>query len=178
MDGGSPGFTEYASTHGGYILNIGKFDGRDGNPGSFSELNDRAYDKESPWFYCDWGYRSEYANTAWLKSEEVADIVNTLSLVKRDSSTAENLYQLDKPNPAGKETWSADKVKQELRSKGGSPIDQASSISVSADFSSGRSTTVTINGESFSADEFKDRFNLRAPANIQIVGPLFNVERK
>ena len=178
MDGGSPGFTEYASTHGGYILNIGKFDGRDGNPGSFSELNNRAYDKESPWFYCDWGYRSEYANTAWLKSEEVADIVNTLSLVKRDSSTAENLYQLDKPNPAGKETWSADKVKQELRSKGGSPIDQASSISVSADFSSGRSTTVTINGESFSADEFKDRFNLRAPANIQIVGPLFNVERK
>lgn len=178
LRGGEPFLSEYASTHGGYVLNIGKFDGRDGNPGSFSELNDRAYDKESPWFYCDWGYRSEYANTAWLKSEEVADIVNTLSLVKRDSSTAENLYQTDKPNPAGKETWGADKVKQELRNKGGSPIDQVSSISVSADFSSGRSTTITINGESFSADEFKDRFNLRAPANIQIVGPLFNVERK
>ncbi|MDA1316671.1 MAG: hypothetical protein O3B87_01450 [bacterium] len=178
MDGGSPGFTEYASTHGGYILNISKFDGRDGNPGSFSELNDRAYDKESPWFYCDWGYRSEYANTAWLKSEEVADIVNTLMLVKRDSSTAENLYQLDKPNPAGKETWSPDKVKQELRNKGGSPLESVSSISVSADFGSGKSTTVTINGEGFSSGEFKDRFNLRAPANIQIVGPLFNVERK
>ena len=178
LRGGEPFLSEYASTHGGYVLNLGKFDGRDGNPGSFSELNDRAYDKESPWFYCDWGYRSEYANTAWLKSEEVADIVNTLSLVKRDSSTAENLYQLDKPNPAGKETWSADKVKQELRSKGGSPIDQVSNISISADFNSGRSTSITINGESFSADEFKDRFNLRAPANIQIVGPLFNVERK
>src|SRR3989344_3825176 len=28
MDGGGPGFTQYASTHGGYILNLGKFDGR------------------------------------------------------------------------------------------------------------------------------------------------------
>ncbi len=26
--------------------------------------------------------------------------------------------------------------------------------------------------------EFKDFFNLRAPANIQIVGPLFNIERR
>ena len=50
MDGGGPGFTQYASTHGGYILNLGKFDGRSGNPGSFAELNERAYDKESPWF--------------------------------------------------------------------------------------------------------------------------------
>jgi len=175
---GEPFLSEYASTHGGYVLNIGKFDGRDGNPGSFGELNDRAYDKESPWFYCDWGARSEYSNTAWLKSEEVADIVNTLMLVKRDSGTAENLYQTDKPNPAGKETWSSNKVKEELRKKGGSPIDSISNISVSADFGSGKSTNITVNGQSFSAAEFKDRFNLRAPANLQIIGPLFNVERR
>jgi len=178
LRGGEPFLSEYASTHGGYVLNIGKFDGRDGNPGSWSELNDRAYDKESPWFYCDWGSRSEYAKTAWLKPEEVADIFNTLMLVKADSSTAENLYQIDKPNPAGKETWSIDKVKSELRNKGGSPFDSISDISVSADFGSGRSTTITVNGQSFSSSEFKDRFNLRAPANLQIVGPLFNVERK
>ena len=178
IDGGDPGFTEYASTHGGYILNIGKFDGRDGNPGSFGELNDRAYDKESPWFYCDWGARSAYSNTAWLKSEEVVDIVNTLMLVKRDSGTAEYLYQVDKPNPAGKETWSFDKVKEELRKKGGTPIDSILNISVSADFGSGKSTNITVNGQSFSAAEFKDRFNLRAPANLQIIGPLFNVERR
>src|SRR3989344_2104011 len=65
MDGGSPGFTQYASTHGGYILNLSKFDGRIGNPTDFSELNERAYDKESPWFYCDWGSRSQYNKTAW-----------------------------------------------------------------------------------------------------------------
>ncbi len=182
MDGGNPGFTEYASTHGGYILNIGKFDGKDGNPGSWGELNDRAYDKESPWFYCDWGARPEYNKTAWLKTDEVADIVNTLLLVKRDSGTAENLYQTDKSNPAGKETWSADKVKSELRNRGGSAYNSVSDISVSADFGSGKSSTVNVNGDagsnSFSASEFKDRFNLRAPANLQIVGPLFNVEKK
>ncbi|PIR79676.1 MAG: hypothetical protein COU25_04090, partial [Candidatus Levybacteria bacterium CG10_big_fil_rev_8_21_14_0_10_35_13] len=49
MDGGGPGFTQYASTHGGYILNLNKFDGRVSNPSNFSELNDRAYDKSSPW---------------------------------------------------------------------------------------------------------------------------------
>ncbi len=182
MDGGSPAFTEYASTHGGYILNIGKFDGRDGNPGSFSELNDRAYDKDSPWFYCDWGARPEYNKTAWLKTDEVADIINTLLLVKRDSGTAENLYQTDKPNPAGKETWNADKVKSELKNRGGSAYNSVSDISVSADFGSGKSVTVNVNGDagsnSFNASEFKDRFNLRAPANLQIVGPLFNVEKR
>jgi peptidoglycan hydrolase-like amidase len=182
MDGGSLGYTQYASTHGGYIQNLGKFDGRDGNPGSFSDLNDRAYDKESPWFYCDWGARSDYSNTAWLKAEEVADIINTLLLVKRDSGTAENLYQTDKSNPAGKETWSADKVKSELKNRGGSPYNSVSDISISADFGSGKTVSVNVNGDagsnSFNAAEFKDRFNLRAPANLQIVGPLFNVERK
>lgn len=182
MNGDSPGFTQYASTHGGYILNIGKFDGSGGNPGSFSELNDRAYDKESPWFYCDWGARPSYSNTAWLKADEVADIVNTLLLVKIDSGTAENLYQTDKSNPAGKETWSAERVKTELRNRGGAVYGSVSDISVSVDLGSGKSTSVSVSGDagtnSFSATEFKDRFNLRAPANIQIVGPLFNVEKR
>ena len=32
--------------------------------------------------------------------------------------------------------------------------------------------------ESFDGEEFKNFFNLRAPANIVIVGPLFNIEKK
>src|SRR3989344_1250551 len=180
IDGGNPGFTQYASTHGGYILNLGKFDGAGGNPGSFSELNERAYDRESPWFYCDWGFRPEpeYNKTAWLKPDEVADIVNTLLLVKRDSGTAENLYQTDKANPAGKETWDTERVKSELRARGGTPYDSVPDISVGADFGSGRTTSVNVAGTSFDAHEFKDRFNLRAPANLQIVGPLYNVEKR
>jgi hypothetical protein len=46
------------------------------------------------------------------------------------------------------------------------------------DWGTGITTNITIEGRSFSGDEFKDWFNLRAPANIQIVGPLFNVEKK
>lgn len=178
MDGGNPGFTQYASTHGGYILNIGKFDGAGGNPTSFAELNERAYDKASPWFYCNWGSRSQYGGTAWLKSEEVTDIANVILLARYSDVDKEHLYQVDKPNPAGKETWDANKVVAELRARGGSPVGDGTSASVSVDFNAGKTTSISVGGVSFSGSEFKDWFNLRAPANIQIVGPLFNVERK
>lgn len=182
LRGGEPFLSEYASTHGGYILNLGKFDGSGGNPGGFSELNDRAYDKESPWFYCDWGSRGSYSNTAWLKPNEVADIVNTLLLTKADGGTGEHLYQTDRGNPAGTDTWDEGKVKEELKKRGITPYNNVSSISVSADFGGGSTSSVNISGDAgstnFGGGEFKDRFNLRAPANIQIVGPLYNVETK
>jgi len=182
MDGGGPGFTQYASTHGGYILNLGKFDGRSGNPGSFAELNERAYDKESPWFYCDWGSRPSYNKTAWLRPSEVADIVNVILLARVDSSTGDHLYQTDKAHPYGGEVWSEDRVKQELRNRGISAYNNISDVSVGADFNSGSTSSINISGDagsvSFSGGEFKNWFNLRAPANIQIVGPLYNVEKR
>lgn len=178
MDGGSPGFTQYASTHGGYILNLGKFDGSGGNPGSFAELNERAYDKESPWFYCNWGSRAEYGGTAWMKPEEVADIFNVIELARRDSGVKDKLYQPDKPHPYGGEVWGIDRVKQELRARGGTPVDSVTDVSLGVDFGSGKTTSVSGGGISASGSEFKDWFNLRAPANIQIVGPLFNVEKR
>jgi len=182
IDGDSPGFTQYASTHGGYILNLGKFDGREGNPTNFSELNDRAYDKESPWFYCDWGARSEFANTAWLKPSEVADIVNVILLARRDSSAGEHLYQTDKPHPYGGELWNEDRIRQELRNFGITPYSNVSDLTVGADFNSGVTTSVNISGDagrlSVGGEEFKNWFNLRAPANLQIVGPLYNSEKR
>jgi len=181
MDGGSPAFTQYASTHGGYILNIGKFDGRNGNPGSFAEMNERAYDKESPWFYCDWGSRANYNKTAWLKTSEVADIVNIIMLAKADSSAGDHLYQTDKPHPYGGELWNEERVKQELRNKGITPFNNISDANVSPDFGSGSTSSINFSGDagskSFSGSEFKNWFNLRAPANLQIVGPLYNVEK-
>lgn len=182
MDGGGAGFTQYASTHGGYILNLSKFDGSGGNPGSFSELNQRAYDRESPWFYCNWGSRSEYGGTAWLKTSEIADIINVIMLAKTDGSTGEHLYQTDKPNPAGTDTWGSERVKSELSSKGGNPYANVTDVSISVDFGSGKTGSINVSGDAgsqtFSGAEFKDWFNLRAPSNIQIVGPLYNVERK
>lgn len=178
MDGGNPGFTQYASTHGGYVLNLGKFDGDGGNPTSFVELNERAYDKESPWFYCNWGTRSEYAGTAWLKPSEVADIFNVIALARADSGTKDKLYQPDKPHPYGGDVWNPDRVRQELKNRGGSPVESVVDISIGVDFTSGKTISISGGGITATGDEFKDWFNLRAPANIQIVGPLYNVEKR
>lgn len=193
VQGGSPIKAWYSSTHGGYIFSSGEIgwsttpwtkhgNDFDGGVGDFGELNGKAYDRDSPWFYCDWGSRPEHNKTAWLKPEEVADIINTILLAKRDGSVGEHLYQVDKPNPAGTDTWGYERVKSELRSRGASAFNNIDSVSVSADFSSGRSSSVNVSGDggsvSFDAAEFKNWFNLRAPANIQIVGPLYNVEKR
>ena len=190
---GSPVTAWYSSTDGGYTFsasdvgwNNRSFTKRvrdtNGDIGSFADLISRAYDKDSPCFYAAQGFRAEFAKSAWLKGGEVADIANMIMLTKRDSGLSEHLYQPDKPNPEGKETWNPGRVKDELRSRGGIPLNDISAVSISADFSSGMTTAVTITGdgrsETFNGSEFKNFFNLRAPANLQIVGPLFNVEIK
>lgn len=195
VQGGNPIKAWYSSTHGGYILSTSELPGwqdtswtkhatdtTSSSSGSFSDLDSSAYDKDSPWFYCDWGARTSYNKTAWLKPSEVADIVNAILLARADSSTGDHLYQTDKPHPYGGEIWNEDRVKSELKSRNISPFNSVSDISVSADFGAGKTTSVNIAGDagsqSIGGSEFKDWFNLRAPANIQIVGALYNVERK
>ena len=187
--GGTPIKAWFSSTHGGYIFSSGEIgwsntdwtkhaNDFEGSVGSFDELKNKAYDRDSPWFYCDWGSRGD-SKTAWMRPEEVADIVNVILLARKDSGTRNHLYQPDQPNPAGTDTWDANRVRQEL---GGNAYTTIDNVTVSADFGSGRSTSVSVSGsgksDSFSMNEFKDFFNLRAPANIQIVGPLFNVEKR
>ncbi len=191
---GSPIKAWYSSTHGGYIFSsadIGwsatdwtkrAIDGR-GSYNNFSDLNNLAYDKESPWFYCDWGSRNEYNKTAWLKPEELADIVNVILLARYLSADdKEHLYQIDKPNPAGKETWGIERVKEELKKRGEKVFNRIDNGSVSVDFGYGKTTGISFSGDggsvSFDGSEFKNWFNLRAPANIQIVGPLYNIEKR
>lgn len=193
VQGGHPIKAWFSSTHGGYVhssSDIGwggtswtkNAQDTSGSVSSFDDLKSKAYDKDSPWFYCDWGARSQYGGTAWLKSDEMADIVNVILLAQRDSSTKEHLYQTDKSNLAGTDTWDASRVKSELSSRGGSPYSSISSMNVSVDWGSGNTTSVSVNGDagtqSISGSFFKTYFNLRAPANIQIVGPLYNIERK
>ncbi len=192
-NGGQPIAAWFSSTHGGIEYTSGEIGWQDrpwtkhiadtpsGSVSSFDDLKSNAYDKNSPWFYCDWGGRSAYNKTAWLKGDEVADIVNVILLLQNNSDARNHLYQTDKPNPAGTDTWDASRVKQEL-SKYRTPYNSISNISVSADFNSGRATTVNVTGDAgsvgISASDFKNYFNLRAPANIQIVGPLYNVEQR
>jgi SpoIID/LytB domain protein len=192
VQGGNPIKAWFSSTHGGYIHSSGDIgwsntswtknaQDTSNNVSNFSDLKNNSYDKDSPWLYCNWGSRSSYNKTAWLKPEEVADIVNVIMLARADSSVNEHLYQTDKSNPAGTDTWDAGRIKTELRNKGINPFNSISGINVDVDWGSGKVTTVHINGDasdpSIAGDFFKTYFNLRAPANIQIVGPLYNVER-
>jgi peptidoglycan hydrolase-like amidase len=187
-NGGKPVTAWYSSTHGGYAYTSGdigwsqtswtkRLIDSSGGVSGFSDLFNNSYDKSSPIFYCDWGSRASYNKTAWLKPEEAADIANVILLAKADGSTQKHLVQVDKPNPDGVETWDAGRIKSELLSRGITPLNSVSNVSVGADFGGGRTTTVTIDGVSFDGQEFKTYFNLRAPSNIQIVGPLFNVEK-
>ncbi len=171
---GSPISAWYSSTHGGFVLKSGEIGWNDtpwtkhavdaGSANSLNDLLNSAYDKSSPWFYCDWGYRKEYNSTAWLKEEEVVDIVNAYILWELDNNAIIHLSQTDKGIP---DTWSAEQVRQEITSRRGTPINSVSSISVGWD-GSGISKTISVNGRNFDAQKFKNMFNLRAPGNIQI----------
>ena len=192
--GGSPIKAWFASTSGGYTFTSADVWGGDrswtkrlkdtnGDVTSFTDLLSKSYDKESPCFYAAQGYRNEFGKSAWLKSEEVADIANVILLVRKDSGIREHLYQIDKSNPSGTDTWDKARVRQELQSRGSTPFSSVSSVSANGvDWGNGITTSVTVVGDagsqSFDGAEFKSFFNLRAPANIQIVGPLFNVEKK
>lgn len=191
--GGQPIKAWFASTAGGYTFTSGDIWGgetpwtkrmRDtnGDINSFEDLFNRAYDKDSPCFYSAQGYRVEYNKTAWLKPSEVADIVNVVLLYQKDSSIQNHLCY--KNNSSGcSDTWDAEKVKSELRNRGGTPFNSISSASVTDwNKSEGRTNNLSFSGDaggvSVSGSTFKSLFNIRAPANISIVGPLYNVEKR
>ena len=118
-----------------------------GSVGSFSDVKNNAYDKASPWFYCDWGSRSRITTPLGYSQAKLPDIVNVILLAQKDSSTVNHLYQTDKPNLAGTDTWSGTRVKQELQNRGVTPYNNVSSVSVSVDFGSGKVTSVNISGD-------------------------------
>jgi hypothetical protein len=139
------------------------------NPSSLNDMLNNAYDRESPWFYCNWGSRSEYNNSAWLKESEVLEIVNALILFKKDVGTFSHLSQVDKNLP---DTWDDNRVREEIRKRGESYFSRIDYINVAFD-GSGISRTIVIKGDigerTFNAQEFKDIFNIRARGNLVIV---------
>lgn len=173
--GGGPIKAWFSSTDGGYTHPSSEVFGgatswtknlTDAN-GSIDNINDlfsKAYDRESPCFYNAQGWRSEYRKSAWLKSEEVADIVNVILVSAKTNNW---------------DSWDARRVRQEL---GGNAFNRIDSVTMNFDLGSGRTTSVTISGDggtkTFDGKTFKDYFNVRAPANIAIVGPLFNIEKR
>ena len=102
----------------------------------------------------------EYNRSAWLKAEEVADIVNAILLAKADGGSQDHLYQPDKPHPYGGEVWDQERVKSELRQKGIAPFNRIDNASVNGvDWGVGKTTSISFSGDggsvSFSGDEFK-----------------------
>lgn len=175
---GNPIKAWFSSTDGGYTHPSSEIFGgstswtknlkdTNGDINSLSDLFSRAYDRDSPCFYNAQGWRAQYNKSAWLKPEEVADIVNVIMLSADDNMA---------------DTWDVDRVKNELRNKSITPFNRIDSVSMSWDLSSGKTTSVTLSGDAgskvFDGRTFKDYFNVRAPANIAIVGPLFNIEKK
>jgi SpoIID/LytB domain protein len=153
-----------------------------GDVNSFDDLFSKAYDKDSPCFYAAQGYRPEYNKSAWLKPSEVADIINVVLLYQKDSSVQSHLCYKD--NSGGcSDTWNSDRVKTELKNRGGNPFNSIDSASVTDwDKNGGRTNTISFTGDvgsvSLSGSIFKSLFNIRAPANISIVGPLYNIEKR
>lgn len=192
--GGQPIKAWFASTAGGYTFTSADVWGgntewtkrvRDtnGDINSFDDLMNKAYDRESPCFYAAQGYRKEYNKSAWLKPSEVADIVNVILLYQKDSSTQNHLCYKNDSSHGCTDTWDQEKVKSELRSRGGTPFNSISSATVTDwNKSEGRTNTLSFSGDagniSISGPTFKSFFNIRAPANISIVGQLFNIEKR
>jgi hypothetical protein len=75
-----------------------------------------------------------------------------------------------------------DQVKNELKNRGITPYTTINSISVDWDKGSGKTTQISLSGDagsvSFDGSTWKSYFNSRAPSNISIVGPLYNVEKR
>ncbi|QQG41880.1 MAG: hypothetical protein HYV90_01045 [Candidatus Woesebacteria bacterium] len=182
VTGGKPFSSWYASTAGGYTFSYSSggyttpnlwdtSNGQGGWPNNAYEIAGG-----SPWFYKGWykdrSGKSCNRNNPWLKSEEMADILNAR-------------YVLDGNGDIGR-IWPVDCLGNghnpyslaELQGIGG--YSSVSGVSVvygndgstqSLTFSTNKGS-ITINGT-----KFKEAFNLRAPGYIGLKSSLFNIEK-
>jgi peptidoglycan hydrolase-like amidase len=190
---GKPFSAWYASTSGGYNFSYssegystpGGWDTKCGSQGCWTG---DAYEKiaGSPWFYKSW-YKTRDGTSCgrshpWLSQEEFTDILNAIIVSKADAEASKHIFPVDVNSCFGKneDVWNMGKMREEANKYGGA-VTSVSSISTS--YSMGGTTASikiqTNRGElSFSGDEFKTIFNLRAPGRIFLQSTLFNVEKK
>ena len=185
LEGGSPAFTEYSSTAGGWLKTSG-WDTTDSGGGQ--EFIDKAYEKTggSPWLYKAWYTEGTSVNSAkcgrsnpWLSPTELADIANAATALKTQGIDTSRITPVT-TSCWGGNPYSHDELRNLLGSNG---ISQATSVSVS--LGNGITNSVTINGKPFTPEEFRKAFNLRAPGFLSIPqstgvfgAPFFNIEKK
>jgi peptidoglycan hydrolase-like amidase/uncharacterized coiled-coil protein SlyX len=175
-----PKTSQYSSTTGGYINNVG-WDIKGDWP-------DDAYEKKakSPWFYKAW-YTKSYNDPSscghahpWLTEEEMADILNSYVVWSKGSSKDKSHITPVTKSCWGGDPYSLDKM-AETADKYGESYSKVTSVK--AVVSNGGYTSevkfetdqgsVTVNGGSF-----KTVFNLRSPGYISIKSRLFDLEKK
>ena len=177
MKGGVPATTYYASTSGGFTISQWGWSGiKDAKDGDWPNAS---YEKisASPWFYKAW-YRNRAGATCgrsnpWLKSEELADIINAWQVLYKGGGDVSRVSPLDTS------CWNGNPYSMgELAGVGG--YNSVSSVSVTySNSGSTQSLNFSTNkgSVSMSGEEFKKAFNLRAPGYIGLKSSLFNIEK-
>lgn len=171
----------YASTSGGYTFAYsglghttpGVWDTPDGK-GSWP---DNAYEKKSgsPWFYKAW-YRTRGGDSCgrsnpWLKSEEVADVLNAWQVINNGGG------DLSRVAPVTTNCFAGNPYSiSELQEIGGYTSVSSVSVVYGNDGSTQTVSFDTNKGNiALSGEEFKKAFNLRAPGYVGVKSSLFNV---
>ncbi len=175
----NPKTSQYSSTTGGYINNVG-WDVKGDWPSD-------AYEKKagSPWFYKAWYTKSYNDNSTcghphpWMKSSEMADILNAWVVYTKGSSGEKSHITPLTTSCWGGDPYSTDKMGDVAEKYIDNKYTSVSDISV--DISNGgytsKVTLKTNNGNvTIDGGVFKNVFNLRAPGYVSIKNTLFDFE--
>lgn len=173
---GAPAKTYFAASSGGFTISQWGWSGIKDASGDWPAT---AYEKVggSPWFYKGW-YKSRGGSTCgknspWLKSEELADILNAWKVLTSGGGDVGRISPLDTS------CWSGNPYSiSDLAGIGG----YTSVSSVSVIYNNNGSTQSVSFGTNkgsvnMTGEEFKKAFNLRAPGYIGIKSSLFNIEK-
>lgn len=137
----------------------------------------------SCWYHKAWykRYRASSSTRShpWLTEEEMTDIVNTALLYEKDNGTISHLSQTDKPTP---DTWSRERIREELRGRGVTPVNNISGVPNPQYSNAGYTMRVSLEtdqgNKGFEGGLFRQIFNLRAPGEIHLASALFNLEKR
>lgn len=173
---GAPAKTFFSASTGGYTISQWGWSGIKDTGGDWPAT---AYEKVggSPWFYKAW-YKSRGGSTCgksnpWLKSEELADILNAWKILTSGGGDVGRISPIDTS------CWGGNPYSiPELASIGG--FSSVSSVSVIYN-NNGSTQSISFGTNkgsvNMTGDEFKKAFNLRAPGYIGLKSSLFNLEK-
>jgi len=168
--------TYFSASTGGFTISQWGWSGIKDTSGDWPAT---AYEKVggSPWFYKGW-YKDRSGKTCgktnpWLKSEEMADILNASKVLTSGGGDISRISPLDTS------CWGGNPYSiSELSNIGG--FNSVSSVSVVYN-NNGSTQSVSFGTNkgsvNMTGEEFKKAFNLRAPGYIGIKSSLFNIEK-